>query len=233
MVQQVHESAVDAVAAERRRQDAKWGEQNHPDGTGPYEEPVAQILGDYIKAERAADLAKGATDLAAERGDVTWADILLEEVFEALAEKDPLRLRGELVQVSAVAQQWVESIDRQSGVRSTNEPGGSDTDPLTLQQRTATRLLTTVWDGAGLGPDSAAQHVPGHYSFACPLCRPDLDDNASRIVAVVLREALTEDALGHAAHVASRCSITHADTTAGHRDEARALRAQFTRKDDR
>ena len=45
-------------------------------------------------------------------GEGTWADILREEYFEALAETDPARLRVELIQVAAVAVAWVEAIDR-------------------------------------------------------------------------------------------------------------------------
>ncbi|TIH26025.1 NUDIX hydrolase, partial [Subtercola vilae] len=43
-----------------------------------------------------------------------WQDILLEEVFEAFAESDTSKLRTELIQVAAVAQQWVEAIDRRT-----------------------------------------------------------------------------------------------------------------------
>jgi hypothetical protein len=109
------------VADERDRQDAKWGEQNHPDGTGEHSIPLRRIIfhgpavsenGDAHYAFGLALMAKQATDQAARAGAVTWSDILLEEVFEALAEDDPVRLRAELVQVAAVAQQWVEAIDR-------------------------------------------------------------------------------------------------------------------------
>lgn len=97
------ETAVDIaveVLQERDRQDEKWGVQNHPDGTGSEE------------AQRQAELGKRATDAAAERGDVTWLLILREEVLEAFAETDLVKLRTELIQVAAVAQQWVEAIDR-------------------------------------------------------------------------------------------------------------------------
>ncbi|TIH27052.1 hypothetical protein, partial [Subtercola vilae] len=112
------------VQAERDRQDQKWGEQNHPDGTGP----SRMILGDlkYTKAfdghrgislatasaDVLAGCAKQVTDSAAKQGNVFWQDILLEEVFEAFAESDTSKLRTELIQVAAVAQQWVEAIDR-------------------------------------------------------------------------------------------------------------------------
>jgi hypothetical protein len=91
------------IAAERSAQDTKWGEQNHPDGTGPTDD-----------ARRAALEAKIRTDRAADEGRCTWALILLEEVFEALAEHDPARLRAELVQVAAVAVSWVQAIDRRA-----------------------------------------------------------------------------------------------------------------------
>jgi len=112
------------VLAERARQDAKWGEQNHPDGTGPDTQPLGDIVfreayrdahtGSLttIKASTLASAATEVTDVAAAHGNVTWTDILFEEFTEAVAEKDPIKLRAELIQVAAVAQQWVQAIDR-------------------------------------------------------------------------------------------------------------------------
>lgn len=37
--------------------------------------------------------------------------MLLEEVFEAMAESDLVKLRAELVQTSAVCVAWIEDID--------------------------------------------------------------------------------------------------------------------------
>lgn len=90
------------IAAERATQDAQWGEQNHPDGTGL---PVYQH-----SAHRYRDHA----DRAAASGCLAWRDVLLEEVHEALAEADPALLRAELVQVAAVAAAWAEAIDRRA-----------------------------------------------------------------------------------------------------------------------
>ena len=109
--------AAQDVADERKKQDAKWGEQNHPDGTGPGTLPL-EFLDDYgvrevfVLARPLARIATDRTNSNAEASHVTWKDILLEEVFEALAEEVPWMLRAELVQVAAVAQQWVETIDR-------------------------------------------------------------------------------------------------------------------------
>jgi hypothetical protein len=87
------------VEQERARQDLKWGEQNHPNGTGA----------DY---EELADAARAQCDSAARLGAVTWRHILLEEVCEASAEEDDDNLREELIQVAAVCVAWVEAIDR-------------------------------------------------------------------------------------------------------------------------
>ena len=110
------------VDDERGRQDEKWGEQNHPDGTGPGVlplDPISAHHGRHTYLEDApavdlADAARRACKAAGHAGHDTWRAILLEEVFEALAEDDPARLRTELVQVAAVATQWAEAIDRRT-----------------------------------------------------------------------------------------------------------------------
>ena len=88
------------IADERERQDEKWGEQNHPDGTGPGYR--AQALDARIRCRRAE-----------RSGLVTYKDILEEEVYEAFAETDPVYLREELIQVAAVAVAWIEKLDRE------------------------------------------------------------------------------------------------------------------------
>lgn len=89
-----------AVRAERKRQNERWGEQNHPDGTGTF----------FTRG--AADHSRRSCEAAAKAGTVTWFDILNEEVCEAFAEKDPHKLITELIQVAAVCKQWVEAIER-------------------------------------------------------------------------------------------------------------------------
>ena len=108
----VTSTALDEVAEERKRQDAKWGEQNHPNGTGPQKVFFAAVMGRNKTFGNIEKYAKQTTDDHAAAGAVTFADILLEEVFEALAEEDPAALRAELIQCAAVATQWVEAIDR-------------------------------------------------------------------------------------------------------------------------
>jgi len=109
------DAPLSEVRDERARQDAKWGEQNHPNGTGLYQQ------------EAAAERARLVCDLNFRNGKGTWADILREEFAEALAEKDPYRLRAELIQVAAVAVAWVEAIDRSARVfpPGKSTPGGT------------------------------------------------------------------------------------------------------------
>lgn len=92
------------IAEERARQDARWGEQNHPDGTGQAYE-LSTI------PELTADFAKQRCDSAFEGGTGTWEHILHEEFCEAMAEDDPVRLRAELLQTAAVAVHWIEALD--------------------------------------------------------------------------------------------------------------------------
>ena len=64
-----------------------------------------------------AFLAKHYTDMRARAGEVTWGDILLEEVAEAFEERDdPAKLREELIQVAAMAVAWIRALDHQSEV---------------------------------------------------------------------------------------------------------------------
>ncbi|SEG97088.1 hypothetical protein SAMN05444920_110209 [Nonomuraea solani] len=88
------------VTAERAAQDAMWGMQVLPDGTGS--------AGTVTESDR----ARLETETAARDGALTWRHILAEEVMEAFAESDPDRLRAELIQVAAVAVKWTQSLDR-------------------------------------------------------------------------------------------------------------------------
>lgn len=106
------------VAAERTRQDAKWGEQNHP-LVDPLllSRPHTRMAEEYeiptvLRAIQACQIA-------AARDTLTWAHILVEEVaeFVASAQHDPAEARAELVQVAAVAIAAIEAIDRRGGAR--------------------------------------------------------------------------------------------------------------------
>lgn len=107
-------SVLDEVSAERERQEELWGEQNHPDGTGPllvlegfpeWQDSVASAMHIESWARRRCD-----TEHNGGRG--TYEMILTEEWAEVIASDDPIKLRAELIQLAAVAAAWVEKIDR-------------------------------------------------------------------------------------------------------------------------
>jgi len=90
------------VQLERERQTAEHGEQRLPAGTcEPWDE-----------TER--DASRLRCDRATLAGTLTWRHVLEEEVAEVFAEVDPAALRAELVQVAAVAVQWIEALDRET-----------------------------------------------------------------------------------------------------------------------
>jgi hypothetical protein len=102
---QVTNRVLTEVMREREAQYEKWGEQNHPNGTG---RPASKEI---------ADAARAITDRKAKLGTLTYLDILREEFFEAAAEGDADSLRKELIQVAAVAVAWVEAIDRKKDAK--------------------------------------------------------------------------------------------------------------------
>lgn len=103
---------LNEIRIERSKQDTKWGEQNHPDGTMRYGHMELQAV---LNAKRSCEVLAAA-------GKLTWRDILGEEIAEAYAEKDPANLRAELVQVAAVAVAWIEAIDRRTAAEGGTEP---------------------------------------------------------------------------------------------------------------
>ncbi|WP_431881716.1 hypothetical protein [Micromonospora chalcea] len=86
------------TSGERDRQVQRYGYSRYPDGTGR--------PGDAEEAARLKRICK-----ANGPDEDNWRDIAAEEVSEAFAETDIVKLRGELVQVMAVLAAWVEDID--------------------------------------------------------------------------------------------------------------------------
>lgn len=93
------------VLVERRRQEAKFGQQDLPDGTG----------GALFENHSAWSKAK--YEEAAIKGTLTFRHVLREEVDEAFAESDEEKLMHELDQVAAVAVKWKEAILRRQALR--------------------------------------------------------------------------------------------------------------------
>lgn len=91
---------LEEVAQERLAQLAQWGNQPLPLGFG------------WADAKPLADKYRQECDDAMGDGRVTHRHVLLEEVWEALAERDPAKARDELIQVAAVAVKIIQDIDR-------------------------------------------------------------------------------------------------------------------------
>jgi hypothetical protein len=97
------------ILRERLRQDEKWGplasRVDVPDGTG------GALFEHRLELRRPeAEVHCAQT----RRQTCCWAHVLDEECAEALAESDPEKLRGELVQVAATSVVWIEVIDRRA-----------------------------------------------------------------------------------------------------------------------
>jgi hypothetical protein len=137
------------IATEMDHQDRQWGQQDHPDGTGP----DGELFG--VTFTELRDMIRNACQRAAADGTVTWAHIAGEEATEALAESDPDRLRTEVIQATAVGAQWVGSIDRRQArercktatparvpyAELTTEPDGTLTADSTITVRSAAGLI--------------------------------------------------------------------------------------------
>jgi hypothetical protein len=106
------EKIFNEIRTEREKQEAKWGEQNHP------------IL-DPILIDRGAprmcweygipseSLARRMVEIHAERGDLTYMHILIEEISEAAScGSNTEELRKELIQSASVLVAMIESLDR-------------------------------------------------------------------------------------------------------------------------
>ena len=94
------------VIQERQRQHAKWGEQN----LESFE--LSQPL--YSQREKLRARRHWNDEHNSDGKPLTFKAILEEEFLEVICERDPARLRAELLQVAAVAIQWVEKLDREA-----------------------------------------------------------------------------------------------------------------------
>jgi hypothetical protein len=86
------------ISRERKRQDEKWGEQNHEMGA---------------KHSKMRELSEEMRRLNFHR-PLCWYTILMEEVYEAFAETEPEKQYGEIIQLAAVAVQIAEFLKRKT-----------------------------------------------------------------------------------------------------------------------
>lgn len=90
----------EAVDAERQRQIEKFGDQHHPILRGPSNQELFE------------QLAQAMRDTNEDPAQRCWMTILLEEAYEAGAERDLPKFREEIVQIAAVCQAIITDLDR-------------------------------------------------------------------------------------------------------------------------
>ena len=105
---------------------------------------------------------------------------------------------------------------------------------VNVTEKVARAILATEWeDPRGIHPPMRHE-TQSHYAYWCPLCRPDLDDNAERIARTALAALSDPEVLAGIAGVlrehgwvytqpvtASRCACgERPDDMAGHQATA-------------
>lgn len=103
-----HWAELGATEAELKRQDERWGQQDHPDWGGRTPGVERSSYAHALVSIRSRE------SRARVNNELGWDLILREEVYEALSEPDDDERCEELIQVAAVALQWVAAIRRRT-----------------------------------------------------------------------------------------------------------------------
>jgi hypothetical protein len=102
------------IRAERKRQDEKFGEQNHP-MLGVYLDMFSDCKRKQFPSTAALKNALERSRKRIKTDMFGWLDILFEEVCEAFLETEPEKQREEMIQVAVVAVEIIEYLDRKIG----------------------------------------------------------------------------------------------------------------------
>lgn len=95
------------IRTETRRAERKHGDQLDTPSFHRWKD--GRMMGYGVPSAHAVQRA---TDDRFRAGVGTWADILVEEVAEALEKlDDPVKLREELIQVASVTYRWIRKLD--------------------------------------------------------------------------------------------------------------------------
>lgn len=108
---EMHETVTD-VLQERKDQDFRWGEQNHPMTLGVGWQDDYESQADTWKSENTLRVQIANRDGVPSDRNAAWDGILLEEVYELLSEGDPDKQYTEAIQVAAVALNIAQGIRR-------------------------------------------------------------------------------------------------------------------------
>lgn len=112
------QTILEEITAERKRQNDKWGEQNHPDFDPDYAIAWSRAGKSWNRSSYYFSCIDGEQQAHMshldEEGRMNWGDILKEELVEAYEADNTPDRRKELIQCAAVITQWIEAIDRRS-----------------------------------------------------------------------------------------------------------------------
>ena len=106
------ENIFNEIRTEREKQEAKWGQQNHPilDPILIDRSPERMCEEYEIPSE---NRARQMVEIHSERGDLTYMHILIEEISESASCGSNIEeLRKELIQSASVLVAMIESLDR-------------------------------------------------------------------------------------------------------------------------
>ncbi len=106
------ENIFNEIRKERAKQEAKWGEQNHPILDPILIEKSGQSMCKSYEIP-SEDRARKMVETCAEQGNLTFMHILIEEISEAVSCGSNIdELRTELIQSASVLVAMIESLDR-------------------------------------------------------------------------------------------------------------------------
>jgi len=106
------EVVLSEILLERIYQNRKWGEQNWPILDPKRLDHPGERMCEFFRIPKEKTI-KQIVEMKARDGNLTYMEILIEEVSEAAScGKDVESLRKELIQVAAVAVAMIETIDR-------------------------------------------------------------------------------------------------------------------------
>ncbi|MVO84152.1 hypothetical protein GPA10_05045 [Streptomyces sp. p1417] len=227
---------AEEIDAERQRQLTKFGEQHHPD-IEPRDIPVVTHhyyasradIWKQVNAERATPSTGGRCaacpgSASGPHTHTAWDGVLLEEVYEALAESEPAKLRAELVQVAAVCAAWIADIDSRTAAEE-QPAAGQVSAPLPPE------LVSAILRD----PDSP--YYPSQITVVCDHC--GAEDTSDYMVREdmtpterlgVARKHLVTKGWEHDAKVGDDFCPVHASTSAA---ECAACRTAFDPADSR
>ena len=96
------------IISERIKQDEKWGIQNHLIVDDSYVPEGMHLRYGLPSEKRVKELC----DSLSKKNELTWGDIIVEELVEALNAPNKESMREELIQCAAVIVAMIESLDR-------------------------------------------------------------------------------------------------------------------------